>query len=212
MNLTLDFILCILFGYLGIHKFYERKIKIGLVYLFTFGLFGVGWIIDIVILFLKLLNSLLSNYNNADNNKRIVVDNVSSSTQNNISENATVFTDTSSMFNKEVAVIDECNNKKMIKQFCKRIDNEDLALLSGTSYDNDNKIYHKYLDCYEDWSTSLKLSFNGWQIKKIRDLQNYSECKRCYEREYRKRHPNAKITGYDFNYYYEDLQSSQNNF
>ena len=30
------------------HKFYEGKIGMGIVYLFTCGLFGVGWIIDII--------------------------------------------------------------------------------------------------------------------------------------------------------------------
>lgn len=32
------------------HKFYEGKIGMGIIYLFTFGLFGIGWIIDIIVL------------------------------------------------------------------------------------------------------------------------------------------------------------------
>ena len=40
-------ILCIFVGYFGIHYFYVGKPVMGLVYLFTFGLFGIGWIIDI---------------------------------------------------------------------------------------------------------------------------------------------------------------------
>ena len=35
------------------HKFYEGKIGMGIVYLFTAGLFGIGWIIDIITLALK---------------------------------------------------------------------------------------------------------------------------------------------------------------
>lgn len=35
------------------HKFYEEKIGLGLVYLFTAGLFGIGWIIDIISLLSK---------------------------------------------------------------------------------------------------------------------------------------------------------------
>ena len=35
------------------HKFYEGKIGMGLIYLFTGGLFGIGWIVDIVILLFK---------------------------------------------------------------------------------------------------------------------------------------------------------------
>lgn len=43
-------ILCILFGYLGAHKFYEGSAGMGLLYLFTFGLFGIGWFVDIIII------------------------------------------------------------------------------------------------------------------------------------------------------------------
>lgn len=41
-------VLCILFGYFGAHKFYEKKIGMGILYFFTLGLFGIGWIVDIV--------------------------------------------------------------------------------------------------------------------------------------------------------------------
>ncbi len=43
-------ILCILFGYLGAHKFYEGSAGMGLLYLFTFGLFGIGWFVDIIVI------------------------------------------------------------------------------------------------------------------------------------------------------------------
>lgn len=46
-------ILCIFFGCFGAHKFYEGKVLLGVVYLCTVGLFGVGWIIDIIILIFK---------------------------------------------------------------------------------------------------------------------------------------------------------------
>lgn len=41
-------ILCIALGYYGAHKFYEGKIGLGFLYLFTCGLFLAGWIIDII--------------------------------------------------------------------------------------------------------------------------------------------------------------------
>ncbi|MBR1471677.1 MAG: TM2 domain-containing protein [Lachnospiraceae bacterium] len=47
------FILCLFLGYWGVHKFYEGKVGWGLVYLFTGGLCGVGWIIDIIRILLK---------------------------------------------------------------------------------------------------------------------------------------------------------------
>lgn len=44
------FFLCFLLGYLGVHKFYVGKTGMGIVYLLTFGLFGIGWAIDTVVL------------------------------------------------------------------------------------------------------------------------------------------------------------------
>lgn len=45
-NKWVAFLLCVFFGFFGAHKFYEGKIKTGLLYLFTFGLFGFGWLFD----------------------------------------------------------------------------------------------------------------------------------------------------------------------
>lgn len=39
--------LCILGGYFGLHYFYAGKIGMGILYMFTVGLFMIGWIIDI---------------------------------------------------------------------------------------------------------------------------------------------------------------------
>lgn len=47
------FLLCIFGGFLGLHKFYEGKTFMGVVYLFTLGLVGFGWIIDTIIILLK---------------------------------------------------------------------------------------------------------------------------------------------------------------
>ncbi len=45
--------LCIFLGYFGAHKFYEGKTGTGVLYLFTFGLFGIGWFFDIISIALK---------------------------------------------------------------------------------------------------------------------------------------------------------------
>lgn len=51
-------LLCIFLGYFGAHYFYLGKKKIGILYLFTMGLCGYGWIIDIFrILFGKIKDS-----------------------------------------------------------------------------------------------------------------------------------------------------------
>lgn len=41
-------VMCIIFGSCGIHRFYVGKVGTGLLYFFTFGLFGVGWIHDVI--------------------------------------------------------------------------------------------------------------------------------------------------------------------
>ena len=52
-NKWIALLLCMFFGFIGIHKFYEGKIGMGILYLFTFGLFGIGWFIDCIVLLFK---------------------------------------------------------------------------------------------------------------------------------------------------------------
>ena len=44
----LALVLAIFLGYWGIHRFYVGKIGTGILYLFTGGLFFIGWIYDIL--------------------------------------------------------------------------------------------------------------------------------------------------------------------
>ena len=52
-NKWVSFFLCLFLGILGIHKFYEERILLGIVYLLTGGLFGIGVVIDLIILIFK---------------------------------------------------------------------------------------------------------------------------------------------------------------
>lgn len=52
-NKWVAFLLCLFLGYIGAHKFYEGKIGMGILYLITFGLFSIGWIIDCIRLLFK---------------------------------------------------------------------------------------------------------------------------------------------------------------
>ena len=46
-------LLCFFLGFLGAHKFYEGKAGMGILYVFTMGLFGIGVLIDFIVLLCK---------------------------------------------------------------------------------------------------------------------------------------------------------------
>ena len=46
-------LLCFFLGAIGAHKFYEGKIGMGILYIFTIGLFGIGVLVDFIVLLCK---------------------------------------------------------------------------------------------------------------------------------------------------------------
>ena len=52
-NKWASFFLCLFFGVFGAHKFYEGKVLLGVLYVVTAGLFGIGIVVDLIILLFK---------------------------------------------------------------------------------------------------------------------------------------------------------------
>ena len=52
-NKWVSLLLCVFMGFLGAHKFYEGKGGMGILYIFTCGLFGIGVLIDFISLLFK---------------------------------------------------------------------------------------------------------------------------------------------------------------
>lgn len=57
------FIVCLLLGYLGVHRFIQGKIFTGLLWLFTGGLFFLGYIVDVALSASRMAAELRKNNN-----------------------------------------------------------------------------------------------------------------------------------------------------
>lgn len=51
------FLITFFLGPFGVHKFVQKKYGLGFLYLFTCGLFGIGWFVDIIAAFINLFTS-----------------------------------------------------------------------------------------------------------------------------------------------------------
>lgn len=51
------FFICLFGGWFGLHKFMEKKTGLGVLYLFTGGLCGIGWLVDTITYLIKWLSA-----------------------------------------------------------------------------------------------------------------------------------------------------------
>jgi TM2 domain-containing membrane protein YozV len=61
-NKRKSFWICLFFGWLGVHRFYERKIWTGILYMCTCGLFCIGWVFDLWILLITPNKPITESY------------------------------------------------------------------------------------------------------------------------------------------------------
>ena len=52
-NKWIAFFLCLFFGIIGVHKFYEGRVLLGILYILTGGLLGIGVLVDLIVLLFK---------------------------------------------------------------------------------------------------------------------------------------------------------------
>ena len=136
------FIACLFGGWFGLHKFMEKKTGLGVLYLFTGGLFGIGWLVDSITYLVKLLNK---------SKPAAVAKEV---------EPVAAVTKEYKKPEETVKVID-IDGKELNLSVYLCIDENDKVLVA-----EGGKTYHTHLACYKNWKPEMIENFGGWRVIK----------------------------------------------
>lgn len=162
INKKVDFILCLFLGYLGIHKFYEKKTLMGILYLFTLGLFLVGWIYDCIKLGIELYKT----------------NNATSTTYEPKTETIEKTKLKYSTFENQIVTITHPNGK-----IEKVPDNLILDIDSYVLICDGGHTYHKCTGCFKKWPKIYQENFTGWKFISLKEAkqQGLTLCNFCEE-------------------------------
>ena len=128
------FLICLLGGWFGLHRFLEGNVVAGIAYLCTFGLFGIGWILDLV----KIVNGTYT-----QSERKSKTDNINQKLKKN--ENISSFNNVKQ---------EETKNKKIyekrVTEFLNRLD--------------EYRLKWKYLDVNVAGTQNIQIDYTKLQI------------------------------------------------
>lgn len=173
-------IIAVVLGWAGGYQFYKGKFGIGLLYFFTFGLFLVGWIIDISKAVQEYEKEQRRKRTHGTSKKRNIQpkEEVKEPQHETISEQGT-----KSEPQPEV----ECETVKITHRngTIERVTIHNLLSDGNCLVAPLGKAYHTYFGCFKRWPESYRENFDGWTLKRISEAQEMGlrKCRYCVELE-----------------------------
>lgn len=165
-------LLCLFGGFFGLHQFYVGRIKQGILYLFTVGLFCIGWFVDILMILTGSFKDnvgapLRTTHNKESSNGQISKPFVELAQHSPIQIN-----------DNAILITDEFHNIEYMTIHSKV--NEDFCLISSGG-----KTYHTHVGCFKNWPEEYQANFKGWKKISVADADNlgYRKCNFCDEKD-----------------------------
>lgn len=214
-----EFIITLLFGWLGIHRFMKNEILLGFIYWITVGVFGICWIIDTIKVGVELHNlkreSSINNKSNLSNNLEekedknyLLYKSLSTDIINMSSEIERMF---------ENGILNEINYLKLfdiIKNYKDKA--EDISIKSKSVYNQEySEVLEKMIRGFHNIVNNLFVIFHNASMNQLLGY-DYEQSKDGVQ-QHLKRITEMKEKDKDsdinlYNILYNDTQSVINNF
>jgi len=214
-----EFIITLLFGWLGVHRFMKNEILLGFIYWITVGVFGICWIIDTIKVGVELHNlkreSSINNKSNLSNNSEekedknyLLYKSLSTDIINMSSEIERMF---------ENGILNEINYLKLfdiIKNYKDKA--EDISIKSKSVYNQEySEVLEKMIRGFHNIVNNLFVIFHNASMNQLLGY-DYEQSKDGVQ-QHLKRITEMKEKDKDsdinlYNILYNDTQSVINNF